>query len=193
LENPDDWVIRPVAPGDLGSGIAGAVGSGVHLYVFIARQGETATERPKPIQTLYAARSAVERPKRTPRWFFPYSVSRGIRRELPLRARVDLSGWSHESGHCWTSHLPQHAETADNHMHPTRSSLILLEDGGPLGPPHSAHQTIREVGLGAFSHWGEALYLSASDNSQPNANGRQYTALIVDFTPLPFQRKTSAA
>lgn len=65
----------------------------------------------------------------------------------------------------------------------TRSKLILLEDGAPLGPAHAQHQDIRDKGHGLFSHWGGygtpgtvyALYFSASDNSNPITNGRVYT------------------
>ena len=55
-----------------------------------------------------------------------------------------------------------------------RSRLELLEDGRPLGPAHSLHQTIDGVGRGAYSHWGKALVLSSSDGSDPRSNGREY-------------------
>jgi hypothetical protein len=184
---PDEWTVRPVAPGDFGTGIAGAVGSGVHLYVFIAQRGTVAIEWPKPIQTLYAAHSRAACTTDALRWFLPYAVVGGNRRELPMRARIELSALRHEIGHCWTAHLPQHADISDDNAHPVRSPLILLEDDKPLGPAHSAHQIIREVGRGTFSHWGDALYFSASDNGRPDRNGHRYTALIVARTPLPVQ------
>jgi hypothetical protein len=56
----------------------------------------------------------------------------------------------------------------------TRSSLRLYEGSTPLGPAHSVHDDIRTVGRGRFSHWGNALFFSASDNTDPRANGRSY-------------------
>ena len=54
------------------------------------------------------------------------------------------------------------------------SSLVLFEDGEPLGPPHSAHADIRLLGRGRFSHWGARIYFSTSDRSDPRSNGRCY-------------------
>ena len=60
----------------------------------------------------------------------------------------------------------------------TISRLRLYEDGVPLGPAHTLHATIVSTGLGSYSHWNSTLYLSASDNSDPRANGRNYTWAI---------------
>jgi hypothetical protein len=57
----------------------------------------------------------------------------------------------------------------------TSSILTLYENGAALGPAHSLHADIRQYGLGRFSHWGNQLYWSASDNSNPMTNGRKYT------------------
>lgn len=57
------------------------------------------------------------------------------------------------------------------------SRVRILEDGVLLGPHTSGHDVIREVGAGAFSHWGSQLWFSTSDNSDPNTNGRTYTVL----------------
>ena len=56
------------------------------------------------------------------------------------------------------------------------SRLVVLEDGSKLGPAHASHDSIRMSGRGRFSHWGSSLYFSASDNSDPRANGRSYAA-----------------
>jgi hypothetical protein len=69
--------------------------------------------------------------------------------------------------------LDQLADSVENN---TRSSVMLFEDGKPLGPPHSAHADIRDIGEGRFSHWrGIGVIFSASDNSDPNTNRRLYT------------------
>ncbi|MFA7158406.1 MAG: hypothetical protein WC299_03800 [Kiritimatiellia bacterium] len=58
---------------------------------------------------------------------------------------------------------------------PGRSKIILLEDGKPLGPAHTAHIETAAKGLGRWSHWGaRGIQFSSSDNSDPRTNGRQY-------------------
>lgn len=58
------------------------------------------------------------------------------------------------------------------------SRLILLENGKVIGKPHALHDTIRTSGLGNYSHWGNSLYFSASDCSDPRANGRHYEIVM---------------
>ncbi|MGE3683825.1 MAG: hypothetical protein AB7G93_19070 [Bdellovibrionales bacterium] len=58
---------------------------------------------------------------------------------------------------------------------PRRSSLQLFENGVQLGPGHSFHADIRAHGKGRFSHWGNALFFSTSDGSDPRSNNRKYT------------------
>jgi hypothetical protein len=53
--------------------------------------------------------------------------------------------------------------------------LVLLENEIPLGPGNSLHEFIRTRGSGAYSHWGDALYFSSLDGSDPRKNGRVYT------------------
>jgi hypothetical protein len=170
LNDPERWMIRSIAPGELGDGLAGSLDSGVHLYLFVAQRGEAVIERPRPLQSLYARSAAPPRP----RWFLPYFVKHGKVNEPPLGTKIDISQFRHEAGHCWIAELPELADVSDTTVLPARSSLILLDDGKPLGPPHSAHTIIREAGHGAFSHWGEMLYFSTYDNSDPSLNGRKY-------------------
>jgi hypothetical protein len=54
------------------------------------------------------------------------------------------------------------------------SMLILLEDDTPLTAPHTAHDEIRRLGRGRYSHWGRRIYFSTSDNTDPRRNGRVY-------------------
>ena len=56
-----------------------------------------------------------------------------------------------------------------------RSSLRLFEGRTELKPAHAAHADIREKGQGRFSHWGEWLYFSTSDGTDPRSNGRTYS------------------
>jgi hypothetical protein len=62
----------------------------------------------------------------------------------------------------------------DSNGNPTASTLRLFENGVELGPAHSVHHDIRAFGLGQFSHWGNTLLFSSSDNTNPLSNGRKY-------------------
>lgn len=78
-----------------------------------------------------------------------------------------------ESGHCYVASM-DFGEDGDKETG-NKSGLLLFENGKPLGPARAVHREIREKGAGRFSHWTRrGLYLSASDNSDPRANGRKY-------------------
>ncbi len=78
----------------------------------------------------------------------------------------------------------------DNHA----SRLVVYEDSVPLGPGHSLLNAIGEAGTGRYSHWGDWLFFSSSDNSNPATNGHVYSVayplsppfyvLIFAFIPL---------
>lgn len=91
------------------------------------------------------------------------------RRSRPLKRRR-LRAPFPEIGHCYAVRLPWGLESDQE----GRSRLLVYEDGRPLGPAHSLHETVRQQGRGAFSHWGRSLLYSASDNSDPRSNGRAY-------------------
>jgi hypothetical protein len=63
---------------------------------------------------------------------------------------------------------------SDSDISPTASPTILHEDQQKLGPAHSESNVVESVGRGAYSHSGEQLVFSASDNTDPRANGRTY-------------------
>src|SRR5262249_53390481 len=67
---------------------------------------------------------------------------------------------------------------------PNVSTAVLREDANQLGPAHSRHQEIRDLGGGRFSHWGELLIFSSTDNSDPRANSRKYVVQISLYLPL---------
>src|SRR5262249_3316929 len=58
----------------------------------------------------------------------------------------------------------------DNHA----SRLLVYEDGVPLGPGHSLLKAIGDAGAGRYSHWGDTLFFSSSDNSNPAMNNHVY-------------------
>lgn len=84
--------------------------------------------------------------------------------------RGELAGFIAEDGFCWLAGVPDYI-LSDRESY---SKLVVLEDDQPLPQPHAAHDAIRKVGKGAYSHWGSVVYLSSSDNSDPSRNGRKY-------------------
>jgi len=72
----------------------------------------------------------------------------------------------------------------DSDSSPSSSTLKLFENGKELGPAHSSHKSIRTYGRGRFSHWGNTLYFSSSDRTDPRKNGRKYTFSIGDVSGI---------
>ncbi len=103
---------------------------------------------------------------------------------LPMDLRhklvIDLRSaqFNREDGQAWVAHLPEITALADSASKPWRSPLVVLENGTPLGPAHTSHGVIRKEGSGTFSHWGEYLWFSSSDNSDISSNGRRYLAVV---------------
>lgn len=66
----------------------------------------------------------------------------------------------------------------DTEENPTRSPAVVCEDGKPLGPPHSMISDIQKFGAGRFVHYGSGVIFSASNNSDPERNGRSYWIVV---------------
>jgi hypothetical protein len=92
-----------------------------------------------------------------------------------------------EHGYCFYTRLPSRLLSDLENV----SSLLLFEDGRPLGPPHAPHDQLRALGGGRFSHWGAHLYFSTSDNSDPRFNGRRYTVKETPRSTSVFSRPES--
>jgi len=76
-----------------------------------------------------------------------------------------------ETGHCYVAPLGKRLISDSE----GRSRLTLFEDERALPYPHSTHNEIRELGAGRYSHWGESVFFSTSDNTDPLTNGRRYS------------------
>jgi 2-polyprenyl-3-methyl-5-hydroxy-6-metoxy-1,4-benzoquinol methylase len=83
-------------------------------------------------------------------------------------------------GHMYSTSFPELKHLADTLPNPDRSPVFVFEDERQLSFPHSIHDDIAEHGAGRFSHWGEELVFSASDNSDPRSNGRVYRLVIAE-------------
>jgi hypothetical protein len=80
--------------------------------------------------------------------------------------------------HRWMP-VAEQLDGADSADDLERSSVLLYEGAKLLGPPHSLHSDIATLGHGRYSHWqGQGIVFSASDNSDPNSNGRPYWAVV---------------
>lgn len=93
----------------------------------------------------------------------------------PSETRVLTGPFVHNSGHMYSLMVPQLADLGDTQISPRSSPVRLQEDGKMIGEAHATHAHISTIGQGRFSHWESAFYFSASDNSDPNSNGRTYS------------------
>lgn len=101
-----------------------------------------------------------------------FAVPRITNTPPPFQEVIKPANMNHEIALAYTAGIEHGApsDVAGGH-----SDLVLLEDGKPLGPAHSAHADIRKQGKGRYSHWGaRSLWFSTSDNSDPRTNGREY-------------------
>lgn len=64
------------------------------------------------------------------------------------------------------------------------SPLTLWEDGRRLAPDHAFRSRIQRAGKGANLHWGNTVYFSTSDNTDPRVNGRSYAVQRTAGLPL---------
>jgi len=104
-----------------------------------------------------------------------WSVERTSTLPAPFEEVLDPKHMSSEIGFAYQVSI-DHGAPSD--VAGGRSELVLLENGKPLGPAHSAHADIRKEGLGRYSHWGaRTLWFSTSDNSDPRTNGREYKVM----------------
>lgn len=99
-----------------------------------------------------------------------------------LRNAAALPYWPYSPEIALSWYVEVSLGDADTMASQAHSQIQLYEDGRALGPPHSAHNEIRELGGGRFSHWfngdREGFYFSSSDGSDPNMNGRAYTVCV---------------
>jgi hypothetical protein len=100
-----------------------------------------------------------------------YTLMRSVRG--PFSA--ELAEVRHENGHCCVARLGSRPISDRDGL----SRLRLFENGRELPHAHSAHDDIRNLGAGRYSHWGDAVFFSSSDNTDPSANGRRYTVREV--------------
>jgi pectate lyase len=95
----------------------------------------------------------------------------------PTVYTMDVSSIRKDEGYAYK--VSPISVSGDSNSQPTASTLKVYENGVALGPAHSVHSDIRDLGKGRFSHWETGLYFSTSDNSNPLTNGRKYTYTLT--------------
>jgi hypothetical protein len=80
-------------------------------------------------------------------------------------------------GFAYVKALPKLNSGGDAPEAPARSNLLVCENSNLLGPMHTGHVEIAKDGHGRYSHWADNLVFSASDNTDPNTNGRTYSVV----------------
>ncbi|AYV81545.1 MAG: radical SAM protein [Harvfovirus sp.] len=100
----------------------------------------------------------------------------GYMRFIPNLCVGDISL---EGGSCYVVTISEYKSVSDI-AGENRSELILFEDEVKLDWQHSAHEDIRNLGGGRYSHWDKYLYFSTRDNSDPRENGRVYKFVIYN-------------
>jgi hypothetical protein len=103
---------------------------------------------------------------------------------------IKLTNINPEVGNCFLATLEDNSYEGERLGDKRKSGLILFENGIELMPSSATHNQIRILGNGSYSHWGNYVYFSSSDNSDPRANGREYAALIP--TSLDEEKKVEA-
>ena len=103
------------------------------------------------------------------------STTTPIKYNNEIEYKLDVTQAVHEIGYCWKLDISSLNIIGSSTDSPQSSAYVLCENNQPVGQPHCPHQIIRDVGNGSFSHWGNILMFSASDNSNPAVNGRSYS------------------
>lgn len=83
---------------------------------------------------------------------------KGHANEVPMKRRLD---WP------WQP-------ISDNSQDPRSSGLVLFEDERLIGSAHAPYDRIETIGGGDYVHWGNSLFFSTADHSDPRSNGRRY-------------------
>lgn len=103
--------------------------------------------------------------------------------QAPAGAVFDLKRpflrFSANNGFSFYALAPTLDSLADSDDDIKRSPFVIYENDRPLGPAHSRHPDIAELGYGRFSHWTKVGFIfSSSDRTNPASNGRQYWVVL---------------
>ncbi len=106
-------------------------------------------------------------------------MSLGLLRRAPRAGRVRLRPpFEADGGHAWIAIAPW-VMPAESGGWREGMTTCLYEDGVRLLAANTLHEVIRTAGGGLYDHKNRRIWFSATDNSNPNTNGRCYE---VDFS-----------
>ena len=97
-----------------------------------------------------------------------------------IAIELDKKSFQPVSGHSWRTSVFELGLIGESTQSSQLSTVILLEDGVPLGPGSSSHEEISKLGHGRYSHWETDLIFSSRDNSNPISNEKQYTLIPLE-------------
>jgi len=139
---------------------------------------------------IIALRRVVNRDRIATAWFggialfvglFEVAVLAVAYPQCPSGERIEMRRpFTANGGASYYANMPDIARISDDPGHLERSPIVICEENRMIGPAHAIHGEILRWGRGRFSHWGDDLVFSASDNSDPNANGRSYLVIRPD-------------
>jgi hypothetical protein len=144
-----------------------SVWSGATVYLFIDGELE------KQVVLLSGNQVCVGLSDRTQK-----NAEQAVIHIIAAQERQLTQPYTHVEGSMWMTSLEDLAGLGDKLEDLRRSGVLVFEGKRPLPHPHSIHKEIAQHGKGRFSHWGESLYFSTLDGSDPNTNGRTYSILI---------------
>lgn len=104
---------------------------------------------------------------------------------LVVLSKPKLTTFKHFQGNCYILALPELAPQSDGPFL-IQSDMVVREDDKLIGRRALSIDEIVEKGSGAYLHFGDALFFSTSDNTDPNANGRIYEPYLVGYSKGAF-------
>jgi asparagine synthase (glutamine-hydrolysing) len=118
---------------------------------------------------------------RTPLGHLALDAREGLGRLLksdgsPVRSYQFRRPFPHDGGYCWLASLRR--MRVPLHLLQQGWRATVLEDGTPLGTADCVHEDVRRLGEGRHSLWDDQIWFAASDNGNPNRNGRTYSLVL---------------
>src|SRR5215813_7826587 len=111
----------------------------------------------------------------TAKVYYLWKIERLQSVAVPVSEMQAWAGVDHRHGFYFSVPPAYRVLRPDSMTAPQLSRLFLSENGAILPQRHAPHMEINALGDGRYSHWGDYVVFSASDNSDPRSNGRTYT------------------
>ena len=110
---------------------------------------------------------------------------------LVVSSKPHLTTFRHFDGNCYVLELPELVQYADSPF-VARSDLVVREDDRLIGKRAFSVDEVVRKGRGAYLHFGDALFFSTSDNTDPNRTGRVYEPYVRGYSKGAFSAAPKA-